>query len=591
MKLTIHDACWDAQASEWSNRAIAAGVRWLKVIDDPARAFGVAQAAPACQVIYRKVSPQDIEQLSDLRRHPEFGEARLCAEMFVRLADVRPAGNIWVEGANEIRLNSVDDAQWYGEVEARRSQILAGRGMRAIIGNFATGNPTPELFAEFMAAYRANGGRADAIIGLHEYGAINLPAAQDGHNLLRHRMLRQAAGGMRWAITECGLDRVQIGGQWVGGGWRAPGSGISETTYWQYMRDYARELERDADVVCACVFTYGDTARWRDYEMDGAEEFNSNLIAAVVADGQQTTKPDCARTDVPADWTHTVEATKGLNVRSEPVIATNILCAMVNGKQVRALKRQGDWMQIDWPVAGWSFAPNLKPRPSVPIIERQLGPAVTLPAGARFVDVSAWQDPADIDWKALAWNGCKAAMIRLAAGTLTDPEWHLYAAGAASAGMPWFGYVYFSFLVSWQSQMAALTPAINKMTKLPTIALDLEGANPTKADSDLRNYLSGLGLIGVPTALYTRQSWVAENLPQLATIMPGAPLIVANYRYPIDTAPALPPGYATAQAWQHVAGEKVITDKFYWARFRTRSGKWLDESIVMDGGLTIHAGA
>ena len=116
MKLTIHDACWDAQASEWSNRAIAAGVRWLKVVDDPARAYGVAVAAPACGVIYRKVAPKDIEALTDLRRHPEFSDAQACAEMFVRLADVRTAPNLWVEGANEVKLSGLSDAQWYGKV-------------------------------------------------------------------------------------------------------------------------------------------------------------------------------------------------------------------------------------------------------------------------------------------------------------------------------------------------------------------------------------------------------------------------------------------------------------------------------------------
>lgn len=599
MKLTIHDACWDAAASQWSNRAIAAGVRWLKVVDDPARAYGVAQAAPACDVIYRRVMPQDIEQLSDLRRHPEFGDAQACAEMLVRWADVRPAPNIWVEGANEIKLDGYGDAIWYGDVEARRSILLAARGLRAVIGNFATGNPTPELFATFMASYREHGGLTDVLVGLHEYGTITVPAASDGHNLLRHRMLRQYAPGFRWAITECGLDQVQVGGQWVGGGWRAPGSGISERAYWDYMHAFDAELERDADVVCAAVFTYGDTGRWKDYEMDAAEEFNGNLIAAIVADGQQAptvpSRPDCNRTDVPDDWTHTVDGVLGLNVRSEPKVSTpsaaNVLCAMVKGKQVRGLKRVGDWMQIDWPVAGYCFAPNLKAREAVKPPEHKLGTPIALPAGARFVDVSAWQDPADVDWKALRWNGCSAAMIRLAAGTLTDPEWHLYAAGAKAAGVPWFGYVYFSFTVGWQSQIAALAAAINKMALLPTIAVDLEGANPTKADGELRNYVKALELMGVPIALYTRQSWVSENLPQLATILPSAPLIVANYRYPVDAQPALPPGYAKAHAWQHVAGEKVASDKLYWARFMTRSGKYLDESIVMDGGLTVHAGA
>ena len=53
-------------------------------------------------------------------------------------------------------------------------------------------------------------------------------------------------------------------------------------------------------------------------------------------------RPDCNRTDVPDDWTHTVEATNGLNVRSAVIIADNILRAMVKGKQVRALKCVGD---------------------------------------------------------------------------------------------------------------------------------------------------------------------------------------------------------------------------------------------------------
>lgn len=281
MKLTIHDACWDAAASPWADQALHAGVRWLKVIDDPARAYAVATAFPQCQVIYRRVMPSDIEQLSDIRKHPEFRDAQACAEMLVRWADIKPLPNLWVEGANEVKLAGLDDAQWYGKVEARRSQLLALRGLTAIIGNFATGNPTPELFATFMASYRDHRGDTAAIIGLHEYGFLYLPAAKDKHNLLRHRMLRPYAPGYRWAITECGLDKIEINGQWVGGGWRATVSGISERAYWDYMLDVNAELEKDSDVVCACVFTYGDTARWRDYEMNDAKEFNGELVKAI----------------------------------------------------------------------------------------------------------------------------------------------------------------------------------------------------------------------------------------------------------------------------------------------------------------------
>lgn len=583
MKLTIHDACWDAAASPWSDKALQAGVKWLKVIDDPARAYAVALAYPKVNVIYRRVMPSDIEQLSDIRKHPEFRDAQACAEMLVRWADIKPLPNLWVEGVNEPKLAGLDDAQWYGKVEALRSRILKDRGMRAVIGNFATGNPEPSLFAAFMDTYRAQGGDKSTLIGIHEYGAIHLPAAQDGANLLRHRLLRSAyTVGMRWAITECGLDRVMIGGQYYGGGWKV--CNISEAGYWRYMLDFNAELERDSDVVCACVFTYGDTERWKDYEMNDAKEFNGELVKAISADGQQNV-PE------PIDWTHTVEGVQGLNVRSSAANlgAANRIGAMANGQRVRVLSRTGDWARIDYPMVGYSWAPNLKPRsaPTPPL--HKLGQRVTLPSGARFVDVSAWQTPTEIDWRALAWNDCKAAMIRLAAGVQTDPEWHLYAAGAQAAGVPWFGYVYYSFQTGWQSQIAALTAAVNKMTDLPTVALDLEGANPTKADSDLRQYLAALSLMGIPVALYTRQSWVKEHLPQLATIMPDAPLIVANYRYPVGTQPALPPGYATSHAWQHVAGEKVVSDKLHWARFRTTTGAWLDESIVT-AGLNVCAG-
>ena len=40
---------------------------------------------------------------------------------------------------------------------------------------------------------------------------------------------------------------------------------------------------------------------------------------------------------------------------------------------------------------------------------------------------------------------------------------------------------YYLFQTGWQSQIAALTAAVNKMTELPTVALDLEGAEPNQS--------------------------------------------------------------------------------------------------------------
>ena len=92
-------------------------------------------------------------------------------------------------------------------------------------------------------------------------------------------------------------------------------------------------------------------------------------------------KPDCSRTDVPADWTHEVVAAVGLNVRSEPKVSTpssaNVLCAMPSGQKVRVLSRIGDWMQINWPIVGWSFAPNLKARSAPNRHPAQAGQRIT----------------------------------------------------------------------------------------------------------------------------------------------------------------------------------------------------------------------
>jgi len=587
VKLSVHSYLG---RSRWLRRYIAAGATWVKVTDAPDVALAIAREFPKVNVIYRRI---DTRQLGDwIGAFPDpmkAGEA-----MAALFGDIAPAPNLWVEGINEPVLNSVAEAEYLGKAEARRAAILAARGLKSIIGNFATGNPQNLMFVVWLRTYLGNGGSKASPIGVHQYGVLDLDPNADGFNLLGHQRLQREAGalasGMVFVATELGLDRIFVNGAWRGGGWRTQGN---EQQYLAWLLKVEVAFDADRSIIAGLLFDYYSTDMWKDYDMEDANAVNDGLIAAVVADGQQDARPDCARTDVPDDWTHTVEATKGLNVRSSAANLgdANLLCAMVNGKQVRALKRVGDWMQIDWPVAGYCWAPNLKPRAAVQPPEHKLGTPITLPAGARFVDVSAWQDPADVDWKAMRWNGCTAAMIRLAAGTLTDPEWHLYAAGAKAAGIPWFGYVYFSFTVSWQSQIAALTAAINKMAALPTVALDLEGANPSKSDVDLRNYLSALNLMGVPVALYTRQSWVTEHLPQLATILNSVPLIVANYRYPVDAQPALPPGYSKANAWQHVAGERVALDKLYWARFMTRSGKYLDESIVMDSGLTVHAGA
>lgn len=600
--LTIYDACWDAQSSPIGDRAMNAGARYYKCVDDPARAFGVAIARQGVTVIYRKVAPGDLSELSNWRRHPDFPTEHDVAAAWVRLTDIRAAGNLFIEGMNEPVFESTDDVLWYARVEAIRATMLAARGLRSVIGNFATGNPAPGMFALFMREYLAHGGPTNAAIGVHEYGTIDLDPMTDRHNWLGHTRLaaeaREMVNGFRWFVTECGLDRVMVGGEWSGAaGWRAVrvgDRGLSQSELWDIARRYALALRQFGLADCATWFTYGDTSRWENFDMATADEFNNNLISAI--ESAASTGGGCVDANAPVDWTHTVDAAIGLNVRTTPEIppATtadpsrkrNVACAMQNGQRVRVTRTVNTWAEIDWPRAGYCNLPNLDARPAPSPVERQLAPAFDMVRGDRFVDVSGYQIPSDMDWAILQHHEYRAAMIRVAIGLAVDDAWKQHW-DRARGYLARFVYSVFTFTASAARQADIHSAAIESLPQIPTVAIDLETSNPSKSADGLNSYVDTLTARGIPLAWYARASWVSENLSDLSRLAP-LPFIVAHYKHPSGTLPAVPPNI-TANAWQYVGGEKVLAEKMWWGFAKTRSGKFLDESVVLAAGLTIRA--
>lgn len=269
--------------SRWIEPYIAAGARWLKITDAPDVAYALAAKHPNVNVVYRRI---DTRQLGDWMR--DFPDAATAGATMAQLfGDIAPLPNLWVEGVNEPVLNSVAEAEYLGIAEAYRVKALAARGLKSIIGNFATGNPQNLMFVIWLRAFFGHGGTKASPIGLHEYGVIDIDPATDGFNMMGHRRLIREAGGLasacQWIITETGLDEIHVNGVKRGGGWQSAAAGNpSQERYRDWLLRANAEWERDG-VLAACPFTFNDTGKWSDYDMENADVVHAGVLAAMPA--------------------------------------------------------------------------------------------------------------------------------------------------------------------------------------------------------------------------------------------------------------------------------------------------------------------
>ena len=210
----------------------------------------------------------------------------------------RPYFDGW-EAYNEPVVGNDDEMKRLGDFEAERTRLLAARGIRSVVGNFATGSPPLEQWQYFMPAIQAvkeNNGW----LGLHEYGApvIYFLSTRDnqgrypgvspedsGWHTLRYRkvyneILKPAGMVVPLIFTELGVDGLVKNdrpGPSEGRGWQdfqqywadngyglwGPGAYIEQLVW------FDNAMRQNDYVVGGCIFALAATAGWERYDILG----------------------------------------------------------------------------------------------------------------------------------------------------------------------------------------------------------------------------------------------------------------------------------------------------------------------------------
>ncbi len=245
----------------------------------------------------RKIGDAHLEQLTDPR-----GAARGFVDALLPYADDarrRPYFDGWI-GYNEPVINNADDMKRLAEFEAERVRLLGDRGIRSVIGNFATGNPGElSYWAHFLPAVQA-AKEYNGWLGLHEYSAPTIyyltepekdgrypgvSASDTGWLTLRYRKvynqyLKPANLAIPLIFTECGIDGlVQAGrpGPKDARGWRDFQSYWAENgfglwgpgAYIEQLVWFDEAMRQDSYVVGGCIYGLGTSAEWLAYELQG----------------------------------------------------------------------------------------------------------------------------------------------------------------------------------------------------------------------------------------------------------------------------------------------------------------------------------
>ena len=204
------------------------------------------------------------------------------------------------EGHNEPVWNTAEEMGWYAQFEIERMRLMAERGLKCVIGNYATGSPDLALWAAFLPALQA-ARQYHAILGLHEYSCPwmwwmtgkhqldpNEDEGDEGWTTLRYRkiyrqhLIPNGLGDVPLVITECGIDPLvqPQPPDSPGGAWKQLGSFWAERNgepdkadyYFRQLVWYDRELQKDAYVIGATVFTWGSFGPpWSDFDVAGTD--------------------------------------------------------------------------------------------------------------------------------------------------------------------------------------------------------------------------------------------------------------------------------------------------------------------------------
>jgi hypothetical protein len=206
------------------------------------------------------------------------------------------------EGHNEPVWDSEEDMAWYAQFEVERMRLMADLGLKCVLGNFSTGTPKLELWPAFLPALQV-ARKYQALLGLHEYswpwvwwmtGKYQLDPNEDqgdeGWTTLRYRkiyrqhLIPNGLGDVPLVITECGLDpgidgkhkppeAKNVTWKKLGKFWEEKNDRPDKAEYYfEQLRWYDKELQKDDYVVGATIFTWGNWGGdWKPFDVAGTD--------------------------------------------------------------------------------------------------------------------------------------------------------------------------------------------------------------------------------------------------------------------------------------------------------------------------------
>lgn len=305
-----------------AERWLGAGARLARLTGDLSAARALAEIHPEALLIGATETAFDVALEA---RHG--GRAEVSARSFIKaqrdLYDQHPQITAW-EGPPAPTLGPATQFEalrlmaWYAAFEAERVRALAELGLRAVVGNFASGGPDLPLWSAFLPALDAVEAHA-GFLGLQEHSApwlwwlsgphqpqgLRTPETgadallASGWTTLRYRLVRERAlrpnglEGLPIVITSLRLDRnaptdaEHPAGPWLDlqAFWREHDGAADPIPYWRdtegdgardparYLAEqlawYDAEIQRDPEVFGAAVGIVGADARHADYELAG----------------------------------------------------------------------------------------------------------------------------------------------------------------------------------------------------------------------------------------------------------------------------------------------------------------------------------
>jgi hypothetical protein len=253
----------------------AARPRTLKLLDPkPGWAAAALRASPGTQLIGRVWMPTQ----------PTDGDPRAAAAAWMNVVRPyfasSPQIQLW-EGYNELPGTATNSTlmQWYAAFEQERVQLLAGIGLRAVVGSFATSDledldPATSTFAFFVPAARA-AAAAGGYVSLHEYSSPLMTTCFDaaegvGRETGRYRTVYQnffrksppplflSEVGVGWSAPSCGGTGVVAGWRAYCANWTAPDGPFPglpcEAAFVEQLSWYDHLIRADDFVVGAAIF-------------------------------------------------------------------------------------------------------------------------------------------------------------------------------------------------------------------------------------------------------------------------------------------------------------------------------------------------